>query len=301
MMPPSNHFILLTSCLAAASVNNHAAIAFSHSAITSQRASSASTTSLYVSSALPPNENEEQQLFDANPSAKFGSPLSDSLKDANRLAVGFLKNALFDTFFSGADRDFARFYALETIARVPYFSYLSVLHLYETLGRWRRAKYLKLHFAESWNEMHHLLIMEELGGNDNFLDRFLAQHIAVGYFAVVVALYLVNPVEAYNLNQEIEEHAAETYDAYLRENEEWLRGLLPPQAAIDYYVDGDLYMFDEFQTGTCELRRPKMESLYDVFVAIRDDELAHAKTMEMLQTELDVRSVHDGECNVDMY
>ena len=45
-------------------------------------------------------------------------------------------------------------------------------------------------------------------------------------------------------------------------------------------MDGDLYMFDEFQTGTCELRRPKMESLYDVFVAIRDDELAHAKTSE---------------------
>ena len=96
------------------------------------------------------------------------------------------------------------------------------------------------HFAKCWNKIHHLLIMKELGGNDNFLDPFLAQHIAVGYFAVVVALYLVNPVEAYNLNQEIEEQAAETYDAYLRENEEWLRGLLPSQAAIDYYVDGDL-------------------------------------------------------------
>lgn len=62
--------------------------------------------------------------------------------------AGFLKSTIFDTFF--ADRDFARFYALETIARVPYFSYMSVLHIYETLGRWRRAKYLKLHFAESW-------------------------------------------------------------------------------------------------------------------------------------------------------
>jgi ubiquinol oxidase len=63
------------------------------------------------------------------------------------------------------DRHYARFYALETIARVPYFSYLSVLHLYETLGWWRKADFLKIHFAESWNELHHLLIMEELGGN----------------------------------------------------------------------------------------------------------------------------------------
>ena len=26
---------------------------------------------------------------------------------------------------------------------------------------------LKVHFAESWNELHHLLIMESLGGNLN--------------------------------------------------------------------------------------------------------------------------------------
>ena len=34
---------------------------------------------------------------------------------------------------------YARFYTLETIARVPYFAFLSVLHLYETLGWWRRS------------------------------------------------------------------------------------------------------------------------------------------------------------------
>jgi len=39
-------------------------------------------------------------------------------------------------------------------------AFMSVLHMYETFGWWRRADYLKVHFAESWNEMHHLLIME---------------------------------------------------------------------------------------------------------------------------------------------
>lgn len=38
------------------------------------------------------------------------------------------------------DRTYARFYALETIARVPYFGYLCVLHLYETLGQWRKVR-----------------------------------------------------------------------------------------------------------------------------------------------------------------
>lgn len=84
------------------------------------------------------------------------------------------------------DRHYARFHALETIARVPYFAYTSVLHLYETLGWWRRADVMKIHFAESWNELHHLLIMEELGGNDRYLDRLVAQHLAVFYYFVAV-------------------------------------------------------------------------------------------------------------------
>lgn len=250
------------------------------------------STPLYSSSIIP-----EKERMDNNPSTKFGSPLSDSVKEINRFAIGFLKGTLFDNLFVGEDRAYARFYALETIARVPYFSYLSVLHLYETLGRWRRAKYLKLHFAESWNEMHHLLIMEELGGNARFSDRFVAQHLAVGYFAFAALLYLINPVEAYNLNQDVEEHAFETYDQYLRENAEMLKTKPPPKAAIDYYVEGDMYMFDEFQTE-CEMRRPDIRNLYDVFVAIRDDEMAHVKTMAKLQTELDITSFHDGECEV---
>ena len=34
----------------------------------------------------------------------------------------------------GNERDFARFYVLETVARVPYFAYLSVMHFRETFG-----------------------------------------------------------------------------------------------------------------------------------------------------------------------
>eukprot|EP00985_Skeletonema_marinoi_P006315 scaffold2728_cov137-Skeletonema_marinoi.AAC.13 len=256
---------LLISCLLA-SAGSISAFAPPQSSTVSAIGHRRSITPLFSAIVPPPEERS-----DANPSTKFGSPLSDGLKEANRWSIGFLKGTIFDTFFAGEDRAYARFYALETIARVPYFSYLSVLHLYETLGRWRRAKYLK------------------------FLDRFLAQHIAFGYYGVVILSYLINPIFAYNLNQDVEEHAFSTYDEYLRENEEMLKGQPAPQAAIDYYIEGDMYMFDEFQT-TCEMRRPKIENLYDVFVAIRDDEAAHVETMKALQTELDVASIHDGEC-----
>ena len=48
-----------------------------------------------------------------------------------------------------------RFFFLETVARMPYFSYVSMLHLYETLGFWRRgAETKRIHGDEEYNEWH---------------------------------------------------------------------------------------------------------------------------------------------------
>jgi ubiquinol oxidase len=182
------------------------------------------------------------------------------------------------------NRSYARFYVLETIARVPYFSYISVLHLYETLGFWRKADLLKVHFAETWNELHHLLIMESLGGNRLWIDRAIAQHVAVTYYWVVVLLYMLTPQNAYYLMELIENHAYHTYNDYLDSHAEELKTQPAPQVAISYYRDGDLYMFEETQfTLDHKFRRPKVDNLYDVFTNIRDDESEHVKTMTYLQ------------------
>ena len=44
----------------------------------------------------------------------------------------FLLCLMLDTIFDG--RPIARFWFLETVARMPYFSYLSCFHLFESLG-----------------------------------------------------------------------------------------------------------------------------------------------------------------------
>ncbi|GAB4367235.1 MAG: alternative oxidase [Elainellaceae cyanobacterium] len=192
----------------------------------------------------------------------------------------FVMNTLYAT------RPIPRFYVLETVARVPYFAYLSVLHLYETVGFWRRADWLKVHFAESWNELHHLLIMESLGGNQRWSDRFLARHVALIYYWIIVVIYLVAPRAAYHFMELVEAHAYHTYDMFLLENGDRLKALPAPEIAVTYYRDGDLYMFDEFQTArTPEERRPVVNNLYDVFVNIRDDEMEHVKTMVACQKE----------------
>lgn len=53
--------------------------------------------------------------------------------------------ALLDNLFDG--RPIQRFWFLEVIARIPYFSYVSMLHLYESLGWWRACELRKLHYV----------------------------------------------------------------------------------------------------------------------------------------------------------
>jgi ubiquinol oxidase len=57
-------------------------------------------------------------------------------------------------------------------------------------------------------------------------------------------------------------------------------------------------MFDEFQTShPTEFRRPKIENFYDVFVAVREDELEHVKTMiacQQPQAQDTFQSPHDA-------
>ena len=82
----------------------------------------------------------------------------------------------------------------------------------------------------------------------------------------------------------VEEHAYHSYDEFSSASETELKAQPAPQVAINYYRDGDLYMFDEFQTGVKpESRRPAIDNLYDVFINIRNDEREHVKTMSACQ------------------
>lgn len=185
------------------------------------------------------------------------------------------------------NRPIQRFWFLETVARMPYFSYITMLHLYESLGWWRAgAELRKVHFAEEWNELHHLQIMESLGGDQLWVDRFMAQHAAVVYYIVLLVLFAFSPNLAYNFSELIEAHAVDTYGEFVDANESLLKSLPPPLVAASYYRSADLYMFDEFQTSKkAEPRRPQCKSLYDVFSNIRDDEGEHVKTMAACQDE----------------
>ena len=183
------------------------------------------------------------------------------------------------------DSPIERFWFLETVARIPYFSYITLIHTYETLGWWRRSTVVKrVHFAEEINEYHHLLIMESLGGNQKWRVRFLAQHAAVAYFYILLLVWALSPSLAYNFSELIEAHAVDTYTEFAESNKETLKSLPPPFVAKTYYEGPDMYMFDEFQTGVVRgSRRPIINNLYDTFLAIAGDEKAHVSTMKSCQ------------------
>lgn len=109
-----------------------------------------------------------------------------------------------------------RFWVLETIARAPYFSFLSVLHFKESLGLRTEEHYylMREHFEQTVNETEHLQEMELRGGADRWFDRFFAYHLVLLYYWIMVGYYIINPISAYHLNAEIELHATETYLDY---------------------------------------------------------------------------------------
>ncbi len=52
-------------------------------------------------------------------------------------------------------RPVQRFWFLEVVARMPYFSYISMLHLYESLGWWRAGAALRKVQTQSDSPLQH--------------------------------------------------------------------------------------------------------------------------------------------------
>jgi len=216
--------------------------------------------------------------------------LDERIFTLNKLLIGTVKGTIDGIYQDDGTllQDVRRFYVLETVARVPYFAYLSVLHLRETFGERDLRDVMRLHYAEADNELHHLLVMESLGGNSSSFDRTLAKTMAFFYYWYVVGVYALSPEAAYHLSELIEDHAFQTYDDFLRRRGAELRGLPVPPVAREYYEADDKFLFD-LVTQSCRTdridiaegcpRRPNLQTLHDVFVCIRNDENEHWESL----------------------
>jgi ubiquinol oxidase len=162
------------------------------------------------------------------------------------------------------DKPLDRFWLLETVARQPYFSYVAVLHMYETLGWWQIDGDLRRqHAHEEYNETMHLQIMESMGADRLWWNRFLARHGSIAYFAILFIFYLSSPTLAYKSSELLERHAVDTYDQFYEENEHVLKSMHLTDACIKY--------------------NPTARNMYDIFRSIANDENTHADNMMLNQ------------------
>lgn len=162
------------------------------------------------------------------------------------------------------DKPIDRFWFLETVARIPYFSYVSMLHTYETMGWWETGSNLKAaHYKEEENETNHLRIMESLGGDTLWWNRFIARHGALVYYVILIGFFMVSPKYAYLSSELLEMHAVDTYEEFCVNNKTMLSKIPPTKEALTYM--------------------PSAKNLYDVFVQISRDEHLHAESMRTVR------------------
>lgn len=67
---------------------------------------------------------------------------------------------------------------------------------------------------------------ESLGGDQLWVDRFVATHASILYFWILVVLYTVAPEVSYKFSELLEGHAVDTYGEFVDSNEELLKTLV---------------------------------------------------------------------------
>lgn len=169
---------------------------------------------------------------------------------------------MIDIIYDG--RPIQRFWFLEVVARMPYISYFTILHFYETLGWWTVDDGLREeHYKEDRNESQHLLVMESLGGSVLWRDRFFARHVAIAYYWCLVIFYMISPRTAYKSSELLEMHAVDTYLQFVEENEKLLETMPVPDITDERY-NGSIW------------------NLRQLFWLIASDERKHAEKMNEL-------------------
>jgi ubiquinol oxidase len=214
------------------------------------------------------------------------------------LLIKILVNTLVSLIDALFQLSYRRFYVLEEIARVPYYSFVSVFQFYQWLGVNPPLSIVKLHFKQTVNETWHLLIMKELGGGDNIFDRIVFRIISFFYYWFNILLFFISPKLAYYMMELIEEHAFASYIQFINENKIELKSkpLLP--IAKEYFYNYSDQMKQNEKTGKEQEIKLKPETVTNLdksltdeenylklFEIIAQDELEHSNSLSSLYSK----------------
>jgi demethoxyubiquinone hydroxylase (CLK1/Coq7/Cat5 family) len=153
--------------------------------------------------------------------------------------------------FSGMDLLYGRkaglpkFVVLELVARVPYqtWEHAAYLAITRHAGETRLARRIYDRVCrvreQQDNEQWHLFILEDILEEDGvrlnwFRYRLVPQLIALVYYVVALAMYLISPAWSHRLNADFEDHAEHEYMAYVAAHPELDAACCTCSVADDY-------------------------------------------------------------------
>lgn len=233
---------------------------------------------------MPSHEHEKMEslvtaLNDPEALRAYAEPLNNYPVSYLPRLLGRLLVWCGNTIYGHAP-SYAKFRAVEVIARVPYHSWESAAYTLLTLCYTSEKRALRLTRVAAFarhaqdNETMHVVVISTLckreGGTDILRHTFIPMLFAFFYFWASYVLYLLNPRWSYELNYMFEQHAFDQYSRFIKERKEELE-----HKTID----------SEFlrQYG----RTPRNQ--YEFFRSVRNDEIIHRN-----------RSIHEME-NLDKH
>jgi ubiquinol oxidase len=169
----------------------------------------------------------------------------------------------------GKRPSYAKFRAIEVIARVPYQSWTSAAYTLLTFAYTNERRALALgqvtRFARLAhdNETMHVVVISGLArkhAKTGFIRHTLIPILfAFFYFWASYILYLIHPRYSYELNFIFENHSFAQYDEFLLRNREQLQSRSISSDFLTWYG-----------------RNPRSE--YEFFTSVRNDEIIHRNT-----------------------
>jgi ubiquinol oxidase len=95
---------------------------------------------------------------------------------------------------------------------------MSVFDFYSTLGWWRMPEFKQIMNSKDHNKFHHVLMIEAMGGNTEWKDRFLAFHAGVWLYWHLTLLTIISPKASYTFTELLEGLIEDTYDEFIKCN-----------------------------------------------------------------------------------
>jgi len=214
-------------------------------------------------------DRKHEELVEKLKDSKFREEYTEKYKDYK---VGLVPKilgsilVLSGNIVYGRKPSYAKFKAVEVIARIPYQSWEWVSYMFLTAMYGNEERAIRLTHTSRFarvaqdNETMHVVVMTQItkreGQSGIFRHYLIPLLFSFFYYVVSAILYAVHRKSALELNYVFESHAYDQYSEFIEEHGEEQKGKQVESKFLKFYGR-------------------ECANEYELFCSIRDDELIH--------------------------